>query len=78
MSKQMQAIQGVYSVTAPVEMTNVFVQVQRSVTTVSYTHLDVYKRQAMSRTAAQSSLPPSSATRKSPRRCAVCCSSATA
>ena len=34
MSKQMQAIQGVYSVTAPVEMTNVFVQVQRSVTKV--------------------------------------------
>ena len=33
MSKKMQAIQGVYSVTAPVEMTNVFVQVQRSVTT---------------------------------------------
>ena len=34
MSKKMQAIQGVYSVTAPVEMTNVFVQVQRSVTKV--------------------------------------------
>ena len=34
MSKQMQAIQGVYSVTAPVEMTNCFVQVQRSVTKV--------------------------------------------
>ena len=34
MSVKMQAIQGVYSVTAPVEMTNVFVQVQRSVTKV--------------------------------------------
>ena len=34
MSKQMQAIPGVYSVTAPVEMTNVFVQVQRSVTLI--------------------------------------------
>ena len=34
MSKKMQTVQGVYSVTAPVEMTNVFVQVQRSVTKV--------------------------------------------
>ena len=34
MSQKMQAIPGVYSVTAPVEMTNVFVQVQRSVTRV--------------------------------------------
>ena len=34
MSKKMQAIPGVYSVTAPVEMTKVFVQVQRSVTRV--------------------------------------------
>ena len=32
MSKKMQAIPGVYSVTAPVEMTNVFVQVQQAVT----------------------------------------------
>ena len=32
MSKKMQSISGVYSVTAPVEMTNVFVQVQRTVT----------------------------------------------
>ena len=32
MSKKMQAIPGVYSVTAPVEMTNVFVQIQRTVT----------------------------------------------
>ena len=32
MSKKMQSIPGVYSVTAPVEMTNVFVQIQRSVT----------------------------------------------
>ena len=34
MSKKMQDIPGVYSVTAPVEMTNVFVQIQRSVTRV--------------------------------------------
>ena len=32
MSKKMQAIPGVYSVAAPVEMTNVFVEVQRAVT----------------------------------------------
>ncbi len=32
MSRKMQAIPGVYSVTAPVEMTKVFVEVQRSVT----------------------------------------------
>jgi len=32
LSKKMQAIQGVYSVTAPVEMTNIFVQIQRTVT----------------------------------------------
>ena len=34
MSQNFQSIPGVYSVTAPVEMTNVFVQVQRSVTKV--------------------------------------------
>ena len=34
MSKKLQAIPGVYSVTAPVEMTNVFVQIQQSVTRV--------------------------------------------
>ena len=34
MSKQMQAIQGVYSVTAPIEMTQTFVEVQRAVTKV--------------------------------------------
>ena len=32
MSKKMQAIPGVYSVAAPVEMTNVFVEVQQAVT----------------------------------------------
>ena len=34
MSKQMQAIQGVYSVTAPIEMTQTFVEVQQAVTKV--------------------------------------------
>ena len=32
MSKKMQAIPGVYSVAAPVEMTNVFVEIQKAVT----------------------------------------------
>ena len=41
MSKKLQAIPGVYSVTAPVEMTNVFVQIQQSVTRVG---LSVFAR----------------------------------
>ena len=39
MSQNFQSIPGVYSVTAPIEMTQTFVEA------VSYTHLDVYKRQ---------------------------------